>query len=64
MPNELGVAEKCGGAVVVSVKEGKGLLLEDKEDGVDKFEVLGEVVQLRKLAAQKKEQRDAIRPRT
>ena len=43
---ELGVAEKSGGTVVVGVQEGQGLLLEDKEDGVNQFEVLGQVVQL------------------
>jgi hypothetical protein len=32
--------------VVVGVQEGQGLLLEDKEDGVNQFEVLGQVVQL------------------
>ena len=43
---ELGVAEKSGGTVVVGVEEGQGLLLEDEEDGVDELEVLGEVVKL------------------
>ena len=43
---ELGVAEKSGGTVVVGVEEGQGLLLEDEEDGVNKLEVLGEVVEL------------------
>ena len=43
---ELGVAEKRGGTVVVCVQESERLLLEDKEDGVDQFEVLGQVVQL------------------
>lgn len=43
---ELGVAEKGGGTVVVGVEEGQGLLLEDEEDGVDQLEVLGEVVEL------------------
>lgn len=43
---ELGVAEKSGGTVVVGVEEGQGLLLEDEEDGVDQLEVLGEVVKL------------------
>jgi hypothetical protein len=43
---ELGVAEKGGGTVVVGVQEGQRLLLEDKEDGVNQLEVLGQVVQL------------------
>ena len=43
---ELGVAEKSGGTVVVGVEEGQGLLLEDEEDGVNQLEVLGEVVEL------------------
>lgn len=44
--NELGIAEKRGRAVVVGMKEGQRLLLEEQEDGVDKFEVLGQVVEL------------------
>ena len=44
--DELGIAEKCGGAVVVSVKESKRFLLEDKEDSVDELEVLGQIIQL------------------
>lgn len=43
---ELSVAEKSGGTVVVGVQEGQRLLLENKEDGVNQFEVLGQVVQL------------------
>jgi hypothetical protein len=43
---ELGVAEEGGGTVVVGVEEGQGLLLEDEEDGVDQFEVLGQVIKL------------------
>jgi hypothetical protein len=43
---ELSVAEKRGGTVVVGVQEGKRLLLEDEEDGVNQFEVLGQVVEL------------------
>ena len=33
--NELGVAQKSGGTVVISVEEGQGLLLEGQENGVD-----------------------------
>lgn len=44
--NKLGIAEKRGGTVVVGMKEGKRLLLEEQEDGVDEFEVLGQVVEL------------------
>jgi hypothetical protein len=43
---ELGVAEEGGGAVVVGVQEGEGLLLEEEEAGVEEFEVFGEVVEL------------------
>ena len=43
---ELGVAEKSGGTVMVGVQEGERLLLEDEEDGVNQFEVLGQVVEL------------------
>ncbi len=52
MSDELGVAQKGGRAVVVRVEEGKWLLLENEEDGVDEFEVLGEIVQLCGLAAE------------
>lgn len=43
---ELGVAEQGGGAVMVGVEEGEGLLLEEEEAGVEELEVLGEVVEL------------------
>ncbi len=45
-PDQLGVAEESRRAVVVAVEEGQGLLLEEQEAGIQKFEVLGEVVQL------------------
>lgn len=44
--DQLSVAEESGGTVVVGVKEGQGFLLEAEEDGVNQFEVFGEVVQL------------------
>lgn len=44
--NELGVAQESGGAVVVGVEEGQGLLLEDQEDGVQEFDVFVHVVEL------------------
>lgn len=44
--NKLGIAEKSRGAVVVGVKEGQGLLLEEEEHRVDQFEVFGQVVKL------------------
>ena len=44
--DELGVAEEGGGAVVVSMQESKGLLFEDKEDGIKEFDVFGEIVEL------------------
>lgn len=46
--NKLSVAQKSSGTVVVGVEEGQGLLLEDKENGVDELPVLVEVVQLLK----------------
>ena len=46
MAEKLSVAEQGGGSVVVSVEEGQWLLLEEEEDSVDKFEVLGQVVEL------------------
>ena len=47
MSNELSIAEECSSTVVVGVKECEGLLLQDEEEGVDKFNILGNVVQLR-----------------
>lgn len=44
--NQLSVAKKGRGTVVVSVEEGQGLLFEKEENGVDKFEVLGQIVKL------------------
>ena len=44
--NQLGIAKKSGGTVVVGMEEGQGLLLEEQENGVDQFEVLGQVVKL------------------
>jgi len=44
--NQLSVAQKSGGSVVVGVEEGQRLLLEEEENGVDQFEVLGQVVEL------------------
>lgn len=46
--NQLGVAEKSGGTVVVGVKEGQGLLLEDQENSVQEFDVFVDVVELLK----------------
>lgn len=46
--NKLGVAEKGGGTMVVGVQKGEGLLLEHEEQGVDEFEVFGQVVKLEK----------------
>lgn len=46
MAQELGVAEESGRAVVVGVEEGKRLLLEEEEAGIEEFKVLRKVVQL------------------
>lgn len=46
--DELSIAEKSSGTMVVGVEEGEGFLLEDEEDGIDEFEVFGEVVHLNK----------------
>ena len=46
MANQLGVAEKCRGAMMIGVEKGKRLLLEHEEDCVKEFEVFGEVVEL------------------
>ena len=46
--NELGVTQKGGGAMMVGVEEGQGLLFKDEEDGIDQLEVLGQVVHLDK----------------
>ena len=45
-PDKLGVAKEGSRAMVVAVEEGQGLLLEEEEAGIQKFEVLGEVVEL------------------
>lgn len=44
--NKLGVAEESGGTVVIGMEEGQRLLLEEQEDGVEEFQVLGQVVEL------------------
>ena len=44
--NELSVAQKSGGTVVIRVEEGQRLLLEEQENGVDQFKVFGQVVEL------------------
>lgn len=46
MTNQLSVAQKSSGTMVVSVEEGKGLLLKNQEDSVKKFQVLGDVVDI------------------
>ena len=46
MAEKLSVAEQGGGSVVVSVKKGKWLLLEEEEDCVEQLEELGEVIKL------------------
>ncbi|GMF73830.1 unnamed protein product [Aspergillus oryzae] len=40
--NKLGVAEESGGTVVIGMEEGQRLLLEEQEDGVEEFQVLGQ----------------------
>lgn len=44
--NQLGIAQKRRGAMVVGVEEGQRLLLEEEEDGIDEFDVFGQVVEL------------------
>lgn len=44
--DQLSVAQKGGGTVVVGVEEGQWLLLEDQEDGVNKLDVFVEIVEL------------------
>lgn len=44
--NQLSVAKQRGGTVMVGMEKREGLLLENEENRVDKFEVLGEVVHL------------------
>ena len=44
--DQLGVAKQGSSTVVVGVEEGKRLLLEEEEDGVQQLEVLGQVVKL------------------
>jgi hypothetical protein len=49
--DKLSVAQKGGGTMVVGMKEGQGLLLEEQEDGIEKLEVLGQIVELSSLSA-------------
>ena len=49
--DKLSVAQKGGGTMVVGMKEGQGLLLEEQEDGVEQLKVLGEVVELKVRAS-------------
>jgi hypothetical protein len=51
--NELSVAEESRRAMVVAVEECQGLLLEEEEAGIQKFEVLGEVVQLMRVSTKR-----------
>lgn len=44
--DQLGVAEKSSCAMVIGVEEGQRLLLEEQEDGIDEFDVFGQVVEL------------------
>lgn len=44
--DELSVAKEGGGTMVIAVEEGQRLLLEEKEDGIKKLKVLGEVVEV------------------
>ena len=46
--DQLSVTQECGGTVVVGVQERQGLLLEEQEDGIDQFDVFGQVVELNK----------------
>lgn len=46
MSDELSIAKQSSGSVVVGVEECQGFLLENEEDGVNEFEVLGQVVHL------------------
>lgn len=50
MSDKLSVAEKSGRTMVVGVEESQRLLLQDKEDGVNQFEVFRQVVHLRRSA--------------
>jgi len=44
--NKLGIAEKSSGTMVVAVKEGQWLLLQDEEHSVNQFEVFREVIEV------------------
>lgn len=48
--DELCIAEKSGCAMVIGMEEGQRLLFEDEEDGIDQFEVFGQVVHLEDLS--------------
>lgn len=44
--DQLGVAEESGGTVMVCVEESQGFLLQDHKDGIQEFQVFGEIVEL------------------
>jgi len=44
--NELGVAEKSSGTMMVRMEEGEWLLLEEKEAGIEQFQELSEVIKI------------------
>lgn len=44
--DQLGVAQQGGSAMVVGVEEGQWLLLEEQEDRVKQFQILGQVREL------------------
>lgn len=51
MSNKLGVAQKSSGTMVIGMEESEGLFLEYEEYGVNKFEVLGQIVHLMESVA-------------
>jgi hypothetical protein len=47
--------------MVIGVEEGQGLLLEDEEDGIDEFEVFGQVIHLGSVRGYRQGPRGHIR---
>jgi len=48
--DKLSVAKESGCAMVVGVEECERLLLQDQEDGINKFEIFREIIHLAKVS--------------
>lgn len=50
--DQLSVAQQGGSAMVIGVQEGQRLLLEEKEDRVNEFQILGQIRELSRVSLQ------------